>query len=87
LFNGLGNLYTLQLQGNPDLQCIPENGATVVKVDDISFGQCECSPMEAVLCSEGLDCTPGIYGYYCGESDIAGMAMHQLGGIRSKHTA
>ncbi len=73
LFDDLGSVSDLFLQGNPDLQCVPTNVATNVKTDGVYFGQCECTPDEAVLCNKGFDCVAGESGYTC-ES-----AVHKAG--------
>lgn len=64
LFENLDLLETLDLRLNPDLQCVPNNAAVTLEVDDVS-GLCECTPAQAVTCAVGSTCVAGEFGYMC----------------------
>ncbi|CAM9185841.1 unnamed protein product [Laminaria digitata] len=62
------NLVRLAIRDNEDLQCLPSVVATAeVRLDSdfVSGGTCECTPVEAVSCADGLSCQSGLMGYTC----------------------
>lgn len=67
VFSPLVNLDRLVLFDNEDLQCLPSSTATNVLLDseDIREGTCECTPVEAVSCADGLTCQSGMAGFTC----------------------
>lgn len=65
LFEGLNLLETLDLRLNPDLQCVPDNAAITLEVDELSSDSCECTPVQAVTCPLGMTCVAGEFGYTC----------------------
>lgn len=66
LFDGLGALKSLDLRMNPDLQCVPDNVAEAVDVNELSSHGCGCSltPID-MMCDTGETCVPGELGYTC----------------------
>lgn len=66
IFEELPLLEELDLRLNPDLQCVPNNSAVNVDVDDdFSPDMCECYPARAVSCTFGAVCLPGELGHIC----------------------
>lgn len=68
LFDGLDELISLDLRMNPDLQCVPENVAETVDINELSADRCGCSLTLNVMCNSGQACVPGEFGYTCATS-------------------
>lgn len=66
IFEDIPLLEELDLRLNPDLQCIPNNNAANVDVDDdFSPDTCRCDPAQGIACSFGEACVPGELGHTC----------------------
>eukprot|EP00903_Cladosiphon_okamuranus_P020532 g18846.t1 len=62
LFAELKGLQLMTINGNPDLQCIPDTTAEILWFDD----ECECTQADDDACGDGFTCNPQATGHDCG---------------------
>lgn len=65
LFQGLAGLKSLDLRMNSELQCVPENVAETLDINELAPGGCGCSLLPTLMCDADQDCMPGEFGYTC----------------------